>query len=109
MMREDAEYRRNSAELEENRDMMLPKLTLAGLVAVWLHLPGAQAQTSSTIKIGVLADMSGLYSDLSGIGSVVATQLAAEDFGGTVLGRKIEVVSADHQNKPDIGSNIARQ
>jgi len=89
--------------------MMLSKLTLAGLVAVWLHLPGAHAQSSPTIKIGVLADMSGLYSDLSGIGSVVATQLAVEDFGGTVLGRKIEVVSADHQNKPDIGSNIARQ
>jgi branched-chain amino acid transport system substrate-binding protein len=61
------------------------------------------------VKIGVLADMSGLYSDLSGIGSVAATQMAVEDFGGTVLGKKIEVVSADHQNKPDIGSNIARE
>src|SRR5215471_10115475 len=60
------------------------------------------------VKIGVLADMSGLYSDLSGIGSVVAAQMAAEDFGGTVLGKKIGIISADHQNKPDIGANIAR-
>jgi branched-chain amino acid transport system substrate-binding protein len=78
--------------------------------ALWLLAPCAHAQISDdTVKLGVLADMSGLYSDLSGIGSVVATQMAAEDFGGTVLGRKIEVVSADHQNKPDIGSNIARE
>jgi branched-chain amino acid transport system substrate-binding protein len=73
-------------------------------------VPCAHAQISGgTVKLGVLADMSGLYSDLSGIGSVVATQMAAEDFGGMVLGKKIEVVSADHQNKPDIGSNIARE
>ena len=77
--------------------------------AMWLQAPCVQAQVSGEkVKIGVLADMSGLYSDLSGIGSVVATQMAAEDFGGSVLGKKIEVVSADHQNKPDIGSNIAR-
>src|SRR5215467_11156501 len=87
-------------------------LGFASLAAgiLWLLVPCAQAQISDdTIKIGVLADMSGLYSDLSGIGSVVAMPLNVKDFGGTVLGRKIEVVSADHQNKPDIGSNIARQ
>jgi branched-chain amino acid transport system substrate-binding protein len=78
--------------------------------ALLLLVPCAHAQISGdTVKLGVLADMSGLYSDLSGIGSVVATQMAAEDFGGMVLGKKIEVVSADHQNKPDIGSNIARE
>ena len=78
--------------------------------AMWLQAPCVQAQVSGeAVKIGVLADMSGLYSDLSGIGSVVATQMAAEDFGGSVLGKKIEVVSAHHQNKPDVGSNIARQ
>src|SRR5215467_12873658 len=65
--------------------------------------------SKEAVKIGVLADMSGLYSDLSGIGSVVAARMAAEDFGGAVLGKKIEIVSADHQNKPDIGSNIARK
>jgi branched-chain amino acid transport system substrate-binding protein len=92
--------------------MTLCKLAFTGLagVAAWLLVPCVHAQTShETIKIGVLADMSGLYSDLSGIGSVVATQMAVEDFGGTVLDKKVEIVSADHQNKPDIGSNIARQ
>src|SRR5262245_17581321 len=89
--------------------MTLCKLAFTGLAGVAI-VPCADAQTShETIKIGVLADMSGLYSDLSGIGSVVATQMAVEDFGDTVLDRKVEVVSADHQNKPDIGSNIARQ
>src|SRR6516165_7718781 len=92
--------------------MTLARFAFAGLAAlsIWLLAPSSHAQTPDrTIKIGVLADMSGLYSDLSGIGSVVATQMAEEDFGGIVLGRKVEVVSADHQNKPDIGSNIARR
>jgi branched-chain amino acid transport system substrate-binding protein len=85
-------------------------LATSAAAALWLLVPCAHAQISGgTVKLGVLADMSGLYSDLSGIGSVVATQMAAEDFGGMVLGKKIEVVSADHQNKPDIGSNIARE
>jgi branched-chain amino acid transport system substrate-binding protein len=92
--------------------MTLRKFGFAGLVAAtaWLLVPCARAQISdNTVKIGVLADMSGLYSDLSGIGSVVATQMAVEDFGRTLPGKKIEVVSADHQNKPDIGANVARQ
>jgi branched-chain amino acid transport system substrate-binding protein len=92
--------------------MTLRNLSFAtsAAAALWLLAPCAHAQISGdTVRLGVLADMSGLYSDLSGIGSVVATQMAAEDFGGTVLGKKLEVVSADHQNKPDIGSNIARE
>ena len=80
------------------------------LAASWLLTPQAYAQVSDdVVRIGVLADMSGLYSDLSGVGSVAAAQMAAEDFGGKVLGKPIEVVSADHQNKPDIGANIARR
>jgi branched-chain amino acid transport system substrate-binding protein len=67
----------------------------------------AQAQLS--VKIGVLNDMSGLYADLTGPGSVVAAQLAAEDFGAAKKGIKVEIVGADHQNKPDVGSTIARQ
>ena len=82
----------------------------AGLAAALLGLAGAaSAQAPETVKIGVLADMSSLYADLGGPGSVVAAQMAVDDFGGTVLGKKIEVVSADHQNKPDVGSSIARQ
>jgi branched-chain amino acid transport system substrate-binding protein len=70
----------------------------------------ANAQVSGdAVKIGVLNDQSGLYADFGGRGSVIAAQMAVEDFGGKVLGKPIQVLSADHQNKPDVGSNIARQ
>src|SRR6266550_6681996 len=70
----------------------------------------AQAQISDgVIKIGVLTDMSSLYTDLAGAGSVAAAKMAVEDSGIEKRGVKVEVISADHQNKPDVGSNIARQ
>ena len=70
----------------------------------------AQAQISDgVIKIGVLNDMSGLYADLSGMGSVLAARMAVEDFGAAAKGMKVEIVFADHQNKPDVGSSITRQ
>ena len=62
-----------------------------------------------TIKIGVLTDNSGLYSDLGGAGSTLAAQMAIEDAGLAAKGWKIDLISADHQNKPDIATNIARQ
>jgi branched-chain amino acid transport system substrate-binding protein len=62
-----------------------------------------------TVKVGVLNDQSGVYADVGGKGSVVAAQLAVEDFKPAANGLQVEVVSADHQNKPDIGANIARQ
>src|SRR5262249_16837524 len=62
-----------------------------------------------TIKIGVLTDNSGLYADLGGPGSTLAAQMAIEDSGMAAKGWKIDLVSADHQNKPDVGTNIARQ
>lgn len=62
------------------------------------------------VKIGVLGDMSGVYADgFSGRGAVAAVQMAVDDFGGSVLGHKIEILTADHQNKPDVGSAIARK
>ena len=61
------------------------------------------------VKIGILNDQSGVYADFGGTGSVEAARMAVEDFGGTVLDAPIEVVSADHQNKADIASTIARQ
>ncbi|MBN8981350.1 MAG: ABC transporter substrate-binding protein, partial [Rhizobiales bacterium] len=61
------------------------------------------------VKIGILNDQSGVYADYGGKWSVEAAQMAVEDFGGTVLGQKIEVISADHQNKPDLGVSIARR
>jgi len=72
-----------------------------------LAAPSAMAQ--DTVRIGVLNDMSGVYSDDQGPGSVLAAQMAVEDFGGRVAGRKIEVISGDHQNKTDIGAQIARR
>lgn len=70
----------------------------------------AHAQISdSAVRIGVLNDQSGPYVDLAGPGSVLAARMAAEDFGGKVAGATIEIVSADHQNKPDIGSTIVRR
>jgi branched-chain amino acid transport system substrate-binding protein len=79
-------------------------LALAALMAT-----AAQAQSPITVKIGVMSDMSGLYSDLGGPGSVVAAKMAVDDFNPAAHGMKVEIVSADMQNKPDIGANIARQ
>jgi branched-chain amino acid transport system substrate-binding protein len=72
-----------------------------------LPLTAAAQMTGNVVKIGILNDQSGLYTDLGGPGSVTAAKMAAEDFGGKVNGVPIEVISADHQNKPDIGSGIA--
>ncbi|HAO41591.1 MAG TPA: ABC transporter permease [Afipia sp.] len=69
---------------------------------------GALAQ-DKTVKIGNLTDMSGLYSDLGGVGSTLAAQMAVEDSGLAAKGWKIDVIAADHQNKPDVGSTTARQ
>jgi branched-chain amino acid transport system substrate-binding protein len=65
--------------------------------------------SDNVVKVGVLTDMTGAYSDLAGPGSVIAAQMAAEDFGGKVLGKPIVIISADHQNKADVASGIARK
>lgn len=67
------------------------------------------AMAAEPLRIGVLNDQSGVYSDFGGVTSVTAAKMAVEDFGGKVLGRKIEVLSADHQNKTDVGTAIARK
>jgi branched-chain amino acid transport system substrate-binding protein len=74
-----------------------------------LALGGPAAAQEKAIKVGVLNDMSGLYADVTGPNSVIAAQMAVEDSGLLAKGWKIEVVPGDHQNKPDIGVNIARQ
>ncbi|TAK43677.1 MAG: ABC transporter substrate-binding protein [Betaproteobacteria bacterium] len=79
-------------------------------VSLALSAGAAQAQVSDgVIKIGVMNDQSGTYADLAGPGSVVAARMAVEDFGAAKKGMKVEILVADHQNKPDVGSNIARQ
>ncbi|WP_081964049.1 ABC transporter substrate-binding protein [Hoeflea sp. BAL378] len=85
------------------RTVALGSLALATLAA------GPALAEDINIKLGVLNDRSGVYADLSGEGSVVAARMAVEDFGAADKGIKVEIVSADHQNKPDIASNIARQ
>jgi branched-chain amino acid transport system substrate-binding protein len=83
-------------------------LTLAAVCAL-VPRPAVAQITDKVVKIGVLNDQSGLYADLSGQGSVAAAKMAVEEFGGKVEGVPVEVIFADHQNKPDVGSGIARQ
>jgi branched-chain amino acid transport system substrate-binding protein len=86
------------------------RIALATATAALALAQPARAEFSDkVIKIGVLNDQSGLYADITGQGSVVAAKLAAEEMGGKIGNTPIEVVFADHQNKPDVGSNIARQ
>ena len=85
--------------------MKLKTLTLAGLAAMMM----AGSALAVDVKLGVLNDRSGIYADLSGEGSVVAARMAVEDFGAADKGINVEIISADHQNKPDVASTIARQ
>ena len=85
------------------------KRTLAGAaaaLAIIASSAGAQEITGDVVKVGVLTDMSSLYADINGPGSVVAAEMAIEDWGSSVLGKPIELVSADTQNKPDIGLSV---
>jgi branched-chain amino acid transport system substrate-binding protein len=93
----------------ERPDMKRTLLSTLVATAFGIAAAGAQAQiTDGVIKIGVMNDMSGLYADIAGPGSVTAAKMAVEDFGAAKKGMKVEIVSADHQNKPDVGSTIAR-
>jgi len=86
------------------------KRVLSGVFALGLAVAasGAMAQSKPPLKLGGILDMSGLYADITGPGSEAAAKMAAEDFGGEVLGRKIEIIAADHLNKADLAANIAR-
>ena len=88
--------------------MKLKRTLLAAAIAALAGTANAQI-SDGIIKIGVMNDMSGLYADIAGPGSVTAAKMAVEDFGAAKKGMKVEVVGADHQNKPDIGSSIANQ
>jgi len=89
---------------------MLKKLMCSAIVSATAASTAAYADISDNeVRIGYLADMSGTYSALAGPGGLEAAKMAIEDFGGTVNGKKITIVSADDQNKPDIGANKVRQ
>ena len=85
---------------------MLRRMLLAAALGT---LTTAAAQAQTPVKIGVLTDRSGVYADIAGEGSLVAARMAVEDFHAADKGLKVEVIAADHQNKPDVGSAIARQ
>lgn len=85
----------------------MKRLYMAALAMGLALASGASAQ--EVLKIGVLNDQSGPYSEYGGLGSVAAAKMAAEDFGGTVLGKKIEIITADHQNKADLAATTARK
>src|ERR1043165_4962505 len=87
----------------------MKKISAALLATVMgLAASTAMAQSKPPLKLGGILDMSGLYADITGAGSETAAKMAAEDFGGEVLGRKIEIIAADHLNKADLAANIAR-
>jgi branched-chain amino acid transport system substrate-binding protein len=91
----------------EEKSMNRTGLVLAALAASMMS--SAAYANDINIKIGVLNDRSGLYADLSGEGSVIAARMAVEDFGAAEKGINVEIVSADHQNRPDVASTVARQ
>jgi hypothetical protein len=102
--------KRSKNKILQGRRRMKSILTAATAFLLSAIVPQTVcAQISDDIvKIGVLTDMSSLYSDATGKGSVVATEMAVADFGAKVRGKPIQVISADHQNRPDLGVNVAR-
>ncbi|MGV3634339.1 MAG: ABC transporter substrate-binding protein, partial [Pseudorhodoplanes sp.] len=84
-------------------------LLSAIIMATPLVVGHVAAQDAKPIKIAVMNDMSGVYADFQGIGSVVAARLAVEDFGKNIGNRPIEIVFGDHQNKADVGATMARK
>src|SRR6516162_2244803 len=107
MIARNGQKARDSARADRE---VLMKRILSALAASLLVFgaPAAQAQSKPPLKLGGILDMSSLYADITGSGSETAAKMAVEDFGGEVLGRKIEVVVADHLNKADLAANIAR-
>src|SRR6201998_2716618 len=98
-----------AAMLHADREASMQRV-LTGVLAAVLAVaaPAAMAQSKPPLKLGGILDMSALYADITGVGSETAAKMAAEDFGGEVLGRKIEIIAADHLNKADLAANIAR-
>jgi branched-chain amino acid transport system substrate-binding protein len=81
--------------------------TIAASLLVMCTFNAARAE-DGVLRVGIITDMSGQYSDGNGKGSVISAQMAADEIGGTVAGRKIQIISGDHQNKPDVATGIVR-
>ena len=84
-------------------------IATVAFAAIAIAFAGPGLAADDGVKIGILDDMTGPYASIAGMGSVVAAQMAVEDFGGKVLGKPIQIVWADHQNKADVGAGIARR
>ena len=82
---------------------------IAGAAAAWPQVVGAQQLRDPNINIGVLTDMSGLFATLAGAGSVASAEMAVQDFGGEVLGKKIRVLYGDHKHRVDVASALLTQ
>src|SRR6478735_12584368 len=108
-MRHDraGQYSKPQAMRQPNREAFMNRV-LTGIVvaAMAMSATAALAQSKPPLKLGGILDMSSLYADITGPGSETAAKMAVEDFGGEVLGRKIQVLAADHQNKADLSANI---
>src|SRR5882724_1406339 len=101
--------KKNKSNVLPGRKHMTTRALIFAVLGLALTGP-VQGQTpGDAVRIGVLNDMSGVYSDDQGPGSLLAAQMAVEDHGGKAAGRKVEVVSGDHQNKTDLGAQIARK
>lgn len=100
-----------SRGMKRLRHALTVSAALAPMALVAASLAAAQTPKISddVVKIGLIEDMSGVYADITGMGAVTAAKMAVEEFGGKVLGKPIELVFADHQNKADIGGAIARR
>jgi branched-chain amino acid transport system substrate-binding protein len=107
----EAEYRGagKGGPMAHNKEqtLMCHFIYLAGAIAFAAAAPAAAQISDDVVKLGVLTDMSSLYSDINGQGAIVATEMAIDDFGGSVNGKKIELISADVQNKADVAAGIA--
>ncbi|WP_148864057.1 ABC transporter substrate-binding protein [Marinobacter fonticola] len=91
------------------RNLLTGIVTAVGLTLAAGPLSAQEGLSDDKVRIGVLSDMSGVYKSLEGPGAVIAAEMAIEDFGGKVLDKPIDIISADHQNKPDIGASTARE
>jgi len=91
-----------------SREVFMRRVLSGFLGVALMAAPAAFAQDKPPLKLGGILDMSGLYADITGPGAETAAKMAAADFGGEVLGRKIEILAADHLNKADLSANIAR-
>src|SRR5258705_194934 len=99
--------RRDRQKTARDREVSMRAFGVA--LAALCALAGGSAMAQGVVRIGVMNDMSGVYSDDQGPGSLLAAQMAVEDFGGRAAGAAVEVVSGDHQNKTDIGAQVARR